>query len=110
MSSTIGGKQFVLLRFQICKNITRNETWDWTPFKDILMTNFNRNLAVVALTVLGAIYLPGKSNMQVMQHIVQKRNRGQRSKTQRAAFERSQKTLRKYAVIFWLDQLPVSNY
>ena len=48
-------------RFQLCHNMTKNETWDWSVFKQILMTNFNRNLGVVALTTLGAIYLAGTS-------------------------------------------------
>ncbi|KAF0308488.1 Metalloreductase STEAP3 [Amphibalanus amphitrite] len=50
---------FNVFKFQFCKNLTVNKTWQWEPFKDLLMTTFNRNLAVVALTVLGAIYLPG---------------------------------------------------
>ncbi|XP_037090355.1 metalloreductase STEAP3-like [Pollicipes pollicipes] len=47
------------IKFQLCKNITVNETWDWSVFKKILMTNFNRNLGVIALETLGAVYLPG---------------------------------------------------
>jgi len=47
------------IKFQLCKNLTVNETWDWSVFKEILMTNFNRNLGVIALEVLGAVYLPG---------------------------------------------------
>ncbi|XP_043214206.1 metalloreductase STEAP3-like [Amphibalanus amphitrite] len=47
------------IKFQLCHNMTKNKTWDWSVFKQILMTNFNRNLGVVALTTLGAIYLAG---------------------------------------------------
>lgn len=48
-----------LIKFQFCSNLTKNDTWDWSVFKEILMTNFNRNLAVCALIILAAVYLPG---------------------------------------------------
>ena len=48
-------------RYQICTTITSDRPWEAEDFTSVLMVNFNKALAMSAITILAATYLPGKS-------------------------------------------------